>query len=108
MDKSRKQAIESFIQKWSDRGDEKQETQLFWLDFLEDVLGIPNARDLIEFEAPVDINGKTKYIDVLYRKQEILIEQKGSNISLNKRYQQSDGDMLKPFEQGRRYAGDLP
>lgn len=108
MDKSRKQAIESFIQKWSDRGDEKQETQLFWLDFLEDVLGIPNARDLIEFEAPVDINGKTKYIDVLYRKQEILIEQKGSNISLNKRYQQSDGDMLTPFEQGRRYAGYLP
>ena len=42
-----------FIEKWKDRGDEKQDTQLFWLGFMEDVLGIQNSRDLIEFEHEV-------------------------------------------------------
>ena len=76
VDNSRKQQINAFIEKWKDRGDEKQVTQLFWLGFMEDVLGIQNSRDLIEFEHEVWITGKPKYIDVLYLEKEILIEQK--------------------------------
>lgn len=108
VDNSRKQRINAFIEKWKDRGDEKQDTQLFWLGFMEDVLGIQDARELIEFEHEVWIAGKPKYIDVLYLKKEILIEQKSKGISLNQRYHQSDGQMLSPYEQARRYAGFLP
>ena len=108
VDNSRKQQINAFIEKWKDRGDEKQDTQLFWLGFMEDVLGIQNSRDLIEFEHEVWITGKPKYIDVLYLEKEILIEQKSKGVSLNQRYHQSDGQMLSPYEQARRYAGFLP
>ena len=64
VDNSRKQQINAFIEKWKDRGDEKQDTQLFWLGFMEDVLGIQDARELIEFEHELWIAGKPKYIDV--------------------------------------------
>ena len=38
----------------------------------------------------------------------VLIEQKGADIDLRKGYKQSDGSMLTPFQQARRYAGYLP
>ena len=38
----------------------------------------------------------------------MLIEQKGADIDLRKGYKQSDGSMLTPFQQARRYAGYLP
>lgn len=103
-----KVAAKKFATKWADKGDEKQDTRAFWEELMEDVLGIEGARDVIFTEYPVDINGHQKYIDILFKEQEILIEQKSANKSLNKRYQQSGGDMLTPFEQGRRYAGYLP
>ena len=102
-----KVAAKKFATKWADRGDEKQDTRLFWEEFMEDVLGIEGARDIIHTEYPVDINGHQKYIDIYYQEKEILIEQKSSGKALNKRYRQSGGDMLTPFEQGRRYAGYL-
>lgn len=37
-----------------------------------------------------------------------MIEQKGMDIDLKKGYKQSDGSMLTPFQQARRYAGYLP
>ena len=37
-----------------------------------------------------------------------MIEQKGKDIDLNRGYKQSDGSMLTPFQQARRYAGYLP
>ena len=100
-----KVAAKKFAAKWANRGDEKQDTRSFWEEFMEDVLGIERARDIIHTEYPVDINGHQKYIDVFYLEQEILIEQKSAGKALNKRYQQSGGVMLTPFEQGRRYAG---
>ena len=38
----------------------------------------------------------------------VLIEQKGLGIDLRKGYRQSDGSMMTPFQQARRYAGYLP
>lgn len=103
-----KTAAKDFVKRWKDKGDEKQDTTKFWVEYMESVLGIDHPLNVIDPEYPVDINGHQKYIDILYKNQEILIEQKSANKPLNKRYQQSGGDMLTPFEQGRRYAGYLP
>lgn len=45
-----KQNAAAFVFRWENKGDEKQDTQLFWLDFLENVLNIANATQQIEFE----------------------------------------------------------
>ena len=45
-----KKQVKAFAEYWADKGYEKGESQKFWLDLLEHVLGIPNARDYITFE----------------------------------------------------------
>ena len=50
----------------------------------------------------------TSFIDGLIKSTRVLIEQKGQDIDLRKGYKQSDGSMLTPFQQARRYAGYLP
>lgn len=42
--------IEHFIDRWKDRGEEKQETQRFWIDLLSNVLGISNVTENVLFE----------------------------------------------------------
>ena len=37
-DKEQKKAAKEFAAHWESRGDEKQETQLFWIDLLQNVL----------------------------------------------------------------------
>jgi len=71
------------------------------------VLGIPQAVRLLDFEKQVVVDGQTKFIDAYIKPTKILIEQKGASIDLNKKYKQSGGAMLTPFEQAKRYAADL-
>ena len=50
----------------------------------------------------------TSFIDGYIESTRVLIEQKGQDIDLRKGYKQSDGSMLTPYQQARRYAGYLP
>ncbi len=50
----------------------------------------------------------TSFIDGYIKDTHVLIEQKGMDIDLRKGYKQSDGSLLTPFQQARRYAGYLP
>lgn len=99
--------IREFIDKWTGRGNEKQETQQFWNDLIFGVLNAPSDTE-IQYEKPVKINGQTKFIDGYLPDTLTLIEQKSLGISLTKAEKQSDGAMLTPYEQGRRYGGYLP
>lgn len=45
-----KKRINDFVRRWTGRGDEKQETQKFWLDLMQNVLEVPNAIHDTEFE----------------------------------------------------------
>lgn len=99
--------IKNFINKWTGRGNEKQETQQFWNDIIYDILLAPKDT-LIEYEKPVKINGQTKFIDAYLPATKVLIEQKSLGIKLMKAEPQSDGMKLTPYEQGRRYGGYLP
>lgn len=106
MDSARqRQNAKKFIHQW--KGYEKGETQKFWISLLQDVLGIPQAVRLLDFEKQVVVDGQTKFIDAYIKPTKILIEQKGASIDLNKKYKQSGGAMLTPFEQAKRYAADL-
>ena len=39
-DVQQKVAAKQFAKDWAGRGDEKQETQLFWIDLLQNIFGI--------------------------------------------------------------------
>ena len=106
-DIEQKTAVRQFVKTWTGRGDEKQDTQTFWLTFLRDVFGIAKPEDVIKFEVPVKLD-HTSFIDAYMENTHVLIEQKGLGIDLRKGYRQSDGSMMTPFQQARRYAGYLP
>ena len=102
-----KAAARQFVKDWTGHGDEKQETQRFWIALLQNVFGVEQATNVIEFEVPVKL-GHVSFIDGYLKDTNVLIEQKGADIDLRKGYRQSDGSMLTPFQQARRYAGYLP
>lgn len=100
-------AAKQFAQDWAGRGDEKQDTQLFWVALLQKVYGVEEPDKYIQFELPVKLS-HTSFIDGYIETTRVLIEQKGLDIDLKKGYKQSDGSLLSPFQQARRYAGYLP
>ena len=107
-------AAKKFAADWQGRGDEKQETQTFWLALLQKVYGVVEPDKFISFEKTVNVDdaktGKTttKFIDGYIGATRVLIEQKGAKIDLNKGETQSDGSLLSPYQQARRYGGYLP
>ena len=106
-DVEQRRAAQQFAKNWAGHGDEKQETQRFWIDLLQNVFGVEQATNAIEFEVRVKLD-HTSFIDGYIKDTHVLIEQKGADIDLSKGYKQSDGSLLTPFQQARRYAGYLP
>jgi len=106
-DVQQKLAAQQFVKNWTGHGDEKQETQRYWIDLLQNVFGVEQATNAIEFEVPVRLD-HTSFIDGYIKDTHVLIEQKGADVDLSKGYKQSDGSVLTPFQQARRYAGYLP
>ena len=104
-----RKAANDFIERWADRGNEKQDSQSFWLDLLHNVYGIDNPTEYITFEDSVsNMMDSTSYIDGYIEKTNVLIEQKGQHRDLNKGLRQSDGTYLTPFQQALRYSATLP
>ena len=99
-------AAKNFAAQWLGKGNEKQETQRFWIELLGEVLGIRNPASYIEFEKRVKLS-HTSFIDAYIPETKVLIEQKGIKIDLKKPYEQSDGTLLTPYEQAKRYVNDM-
>lgn len=97
----------AFIEYWTNRGDEKSDTQQFWTNLLTSVFGITEPQAFIEFEKRVKLT-HTSFIDAYIPSTKVLIEQKGADIDLRKGYKQSDGAVLTPFHQAKRYANEMP
>lgn len=100
------QAAKTFAKNWDGRGDEKQEAQRFWIGLLQNVLGLTDATASIEFEKPVQLT-HTSYIDAYISQTKVLIEQKGVKIDLHRAYEQSDGAVLTPYQQAKRYVSEM-
>lgn len=102
-----RQAVRKFIADWTGHGDEKQDTSRFWMGLLRNVFGIEEPEKFMEFELPVKL-AHTSFIDGYIPQTRVLIEQKSKGISFKKGLKQSDGQLLTPYQQARRYAGYLP
>ena len=100
-------AARAFAQRWAGRGDEKSDTQTFWLEMLGQVLGAPNPFELIRFERSVKLGHKS-FMDAFISSTHVLIEQKSLGVDLDTPQRQSDGTLLTPFRQAARYNSMLP
>lgn len=108
MDKKRQsEKAKAFAEYWKDKGYEKGESQAFWLSLLRDVLGVEEPEKLIKFEDKVMLD-HTSFIDGIIESTHVLIEQKDSSKNLRKAIKQSDGSLLSPFQQAKRYSANLP
>ena len=104
----RREAARRFINHWKGVGDEKQHSQLFWVSLLQDVYGMENVKENVQFERRVIVDGQQKYIDVYLPETRVMIEQKGMTHDLTKPELQSGGIMLTPYQQAKRYANNMP
>ena len=100
-------AAKQFALDWKDRGSEKSESQTFWLMLLQKVFGVTEPDKYIAFEEKVKLD-HTSFIDGYIADTHVLIEQKGRGKDLNSPIKQSDGTLLTPFQQAKRYAAELP
>lgn len=104
----RREASRKFINHWRGKGNEKQDSQKFWMSLLSDVYEMRNINENVQFERPVIVDGQQKYIDVYLPETRVLIEQKGIAKDLGKPELQSGGAMLTPYQQAKRYANNMP
>ena len=101
-----KKAAKEFVKRWkAAEGNEQRESNSFWTELCQEVLGISNPTHVLDFERKV----RGKRIDVFYEDHSILIENKSRGVDLDKKEQRgknNDGSprMVTPYEQARWYA----
>ena len=107
-DKQQAVAAAEFAERWKGRGYERGESQPFWIDLLSNVYGIETPSDgFITFEDHRMVDA-SNFIDGRIPSTKVLIEQKSLGKDLRKGILQSDGSLLNPFQQARRYVVSLP
>ena len=105
-DKQQAMAAASFAQRWAGRGYEKGDSQVFWTELLTEVFGVENPSTFIRYEEQVKVDN-TNFIDGHIPTTKVLIEQKSIDKDLRKGIKQSDGSLLNPFQQAKRYSAEL-
>ena len=106
-EQEKKRAAKAFADYWKDKGYEKGESQKFWMELLGQVYGVENPSHFIEFEDQVHLD-HTSFIDGFIPETKVLIEQKSLGKNLKAPIKQSDGTLLTPFQQAKRYSAELP
>ena len=106
-DKQKMAAAEAFASKWNGTGYEKGDTQKFWLELLQKVFGVEDPYSFVKFEDKVMVDN-TNFMDVYLPATHVLIEQKSVGKDLGAPIHQSDGSLLNPFQQAKRYNSELP
>lgn len=107
-DAERREAARQFYNKWSGRGKEDEDDRSFWIDFLQDVMGVDHVTDRIEFQKKVlnDKGNLSNRIDAYIPETRVLIEQKSLGIDLSK--PQPGHNNKTPYEQAKEYDNALP
>ena len=106
-DKQQAIAAAAFAERWKDRGYEKGDSQVFWTELLTEVFGVENPSTFIRYEEQVKVDN-TNFIDAHIPSTRVLIEQKSIDKDLHKGIKQSDGSLLNPFQQAKRYVANMP
>ena len=105
--RQQRQAAREFAKKWEGVGYEKGDSARFWLSLLNEVFGVEKPADYMRFEDQVMLD-HTSFIDGFIPSTHVLIEQKSIDKDLRKGIRQSDGSILSPFQQAKRYSIELP
>ena len=100
-------AAAKFAEFWQGKGYEKGESQTYWLTLLNQVFGIEHPEQFIQFEQQVQLD-HTSFVDARISETKVMIEQKSLGKNLGEGIKQSDGSLLNPFQQAKRYADSLP
>ncbi len=106
-DAEKREAARQFSLKWNGKGREEEDGRSYWIDLLQNVLGLEDVIDRIEFEKKVvGYDGNMKKIDAYIPETKVLIEQKSLGVSLEK--PQAGHGGKTPYEQAKEYADGLP
>ena len=100
-------AAKEFAAYWEGKGYEKGESQIFWTTLLNQVFGIEHPETFIIYEHQVKLD-HTSFIDGFIPTTKVMIEQKSLGKNRGEGIKQSDGSILNPFQQAKRYAAELP
>lgn len=106
-EKQQAAAAAAFAERWKGKGYEKGDSQLFWTELLTEVYGVENPSSFVRYEEQVKVD-KTNFIDGHIPSTRVLIEQKSIDKDLRKGIVQSDGTILNPFQQAKRYVANMP
>ena len=106
-DAQQRESARQFFYKWNGKGKEDEDARSYWIDILQNILGVENVTDRVEFEKKVvGGDGNTKRIDVYIPETHVLIEQKSLGITLDK--PQAGHSGMTPYEQAKMYDNYLP
>lgn len=106
-EKIQREAARRFVADWTGRGYERGESQQFWLQLLTQVFGVDDPANFIRFEERVKLSNQS-FIDAHIPATRVLIEQKSLGKDLRQGIPQSDGSVLTPYKQAKRYADNMP
>ena len=101
----RKKAAQDFAKTWAGDYKEDGHTAPFWLSLLRDVYGIQHPERYIFFEDAVKHSEKDNsiFIDAQIPEVKVLIEQKATNIPLDKPYERHRNKYESVYEQAEEY-----
>ena len=106
-DAQQREAARQFFYKWNGKGREDEDARSYWIDILQNILGVERVTDRVDFEKKViGPDGNTKRIDAYIPETHVLIEQKSLGIALDK--PQAGHDGMTPYEQAKMYDNGLP
>lgn len=110
---ARTDETKAFVERWKKiiaavpegKSNEQQDTQKFWIDLLESVLGIPSGEiaGFVDFERKV----RGRRIDVFVSDHHFLCEQKSVGVNLDEP-ELRNKTFVTPFQQAMWYAQNLP
>ena len=99
----------AFVKRWEGEQREAGNDQIFWIDLLQNVLGLDDALTRIKCKDRVvtEKSAHSAEYDLFIPSASTIVEQKASSVDLSKP-EQRQGKMVTPAQQGRDYANGMP
>lgn len=114
MKKETSNKVRVFVNKWKNRGNEKQDTHPFWEGLVECLLGVKHGYDCFDWEqkvpkrALVEENGENpKFLDCYLISSRCVIEQKSLNVSLDEKHAIIEGKPKTALQQAQWYYDNM-
>ena len=105
-DAQQREAARQFYYKWNGKGREDEDARSYWIEILQNILGVDHVTDRVDFEKKViGPDGNTKRIDVYIPETHVIIEQKSLGIALDK--PQAGHGGMTPYQQAKMYDNGL-